>query len=81
MNVKTVKQRHYQQLQAQRANRINTTKINNLKLRAFQVKVKQGKALAAELQHLACKAGCIWDNELKKWMDLEALLQHPDPEV
>ena len=27
------------------------------------------------------KAGCIWDDYLKKWMDLESLLKHPDPAV
>ena len=29
----------------------------------------------------ASKAGCIWDEELKKWMNLEDLLNHPNPEI
>ena len=29
----------------------------------------------------ALKAGCIWDEELKKWMNPEDLLNHPNPEV
>ena len=29
----------------------------------------------------ALKAGCIWDEELKKWMNLEDLLNHLNPEV
>lgn len=77
----TARQENYHRLKEQRKPRINTTKINNLKLKAMQVKAKQGAALASTLQHLACKTGCIWDGELKKWMDLEALLQHPNPEV
>ena len=60
----------------QRKQRINTNR-----LKAMQVQVKRGKALASQLQHLACKAGCTWDAELKQWMDLEALLQHPNPEI
>ena len=27
------------------------------------------------------RAGCIWDEELKKWMNLEDLLNHPNPKV
>ena len=29
----------------------------------------------------ALKAGCIWDEWLKKWLTLDDLLNHPDPEV
>ena len=29
----------------------------------------------------ALKAGCIWDESLKKWMNLEDPLNHPNPEV
>ena len=27
----------------------------------------------------ALKAGCIWDEQLKKWLSLHELLNHPDP--
>ena len=30
---------------------------------------------------LALKAGCIWDKDLKKWMDPEALLKQPNSEI
>ena len=29
----------------------------------------------------ALKAGCIWDEQLKKWLSLHELLNHPDPQV
>merc|ERR1739836_265514 len=29
----------------------------------------------------ALKAGCIWDEQLKKWLSLHELLDHPDPQV
>ena len=29
----------------------------------------------------ALRAGCIWDEEQKKWMNLEDLLNHPNPHV
>ena len=29
----------------------------------------------------AFKAGAIWDEELKKWMSSEELLQHPNPKT
>lgn len=31
--------------------------------------------------HKTFRAGCIWDESLKKWMSLEDLLKHPDPDV
>ena len=64
--------------QRQRSQRVKH-EVNACRLRAPQAKVRKGEALAAQLKHLACKAGCVWDNDLKKWMDLEALLQHPNP--
>ena len=27
------------------------------------------------------RAGCIWDEELKRWMNLENLLNHPNPKI
>ena len=50
-------------------------------LRACQAKAKQGAALAAKLQRLACKAGCAWGGQLRKWVGLQALLSHPGPEA
>ena len=47
----------------------------------MQVKVEQGGALAAQLGYIAYKAGCTWSNGLEGWVDLGALLQHPNPEV
>ena len=29
----------------------------------------------------ALKTGCIWDEQLKKWLSLHDLLNHPNPEV
>ena len=29
----------------------------------------------------ALRAGCIWDEQLKKWMGLEDLLKHPDKQI
>ena len=74
-------QRYYQTLAKQHKCRSKARKVKAIRLRALQTKARKGMALATELQHLALKAGCIWDNELKKWMDLEGLLAHPNPTI
>ena len=43
--------------------------------RAYQE--RQHRAYKAGSQHRAYKAGSIWDADLKKWMSLRDLLQHP----
>ena len=43
--------------------------------------IHQQRPLARTFICKVLRAGCIWDESLKKWMNLEDLLWHPNPEI
>ena len=67
----------------QKCHQLNRSSPFNLHVKACKLNVRPNKVIAAHRMLLvkALKAGCIWDESLKKWLNLKDLLQHPDAQV
>ena len=50
-------------------------------VRAYRLQQKNHISARKAIIVKALKAGCIWDEQLKKWLGLHDLLNHPDPQV
>ena len=66
-----------------KCHQINRLGPFNCHAQAYRLNSRPNKVITAHKALLvrALKAGCIWDDSLKKWLNLEELLKHPDPQV